>query len=301
MLSHLQLTTLKKLSASSTLKEDAKGFQFIVLAHPVFDAAFALHGGHLVHFQAKNKPATIWTSKTAIYNNEKAIRGGVPICWPWFAAADEALGKNLPSHGFARTSNDWKIGEINESEKGVEVVLQLHSSPQTKAIWPFDFCLTLKATISNNLKLELITENTGDVAFSYRAALHSYLNISHVKNTHVSGLAPCFYNALTQQKESKNELLIVDKAIDRIYDKAPQCIKLRDTVFNHNINIENKGNDAEILWSPWIEGAKALSDMPDDGYKTMLCIESGILNKEGVTVAPKNSHILSTFFESEVL
>ena len=300
MISHLQLTTIKTLSHSSSLKEDETGFQFIEINHPHFDAAFSLHGGHLIHFQPNGKPAIIWTSKTAIYNNEKAIRGGVPICWPWFGAAGDKLGSGLPAHGIVRTSDNWLLGEINESTQGVELNLHLNSTPETKAIWPFDFNLTLRVTLSNSIKLELITENTGDLPFTYRAALHSYLNISDVTNVNISGLSHSSYNGLTQQRDNTNGHLIIDQAIDSIYDKAPQKIILKDSGFNHELSIENVGNDSEVLWSPWIEGAKAFADMPDDGFKTMFCIESGITDIEGVTVQPKAKHILSTHFTTEL-
>lgn len=299
MISHLQLSTIKALSNSSTLKQNDEGFQFIDINHPKFDATFSLHGAHLIHFQIKEKPATIWTSKTAVYNTEKAIRGGVPICWPWFGAADSELGKDLPSHGFARTSNDWIIGDINEHAESIQLTLHLYSTPETKKIWPFDFHLTLIATLSDSLKLELVTENTGDAAFSYRGALHSYLNLSDVKNIQVTDLATSFYNDLTERKEFSDGNLMIDQAIDCVYEKSPKNIKLKDTGFNRSISIINNGNDCEVLWSPWVEGAKAFSDMPDDGFKTMLCIESGILEKAGVTVKPKTKHVLSTTFKSE--
>lgn len=301
MISHLQLSTVKTLSHSSSLKQNNEGVQFVDINHPKFNATFSLHGAHLIHFQAKDNPATIWTSKTAFYNSEKAIRGGVPICWPWFGAANTAIGKGLPSHGFARTSNDWMIGDINECSESIQFSLHLYSTTETKKIWPFDFHLTLIATMSDTLKLELITENTGSTAFSYRGALHSYLNLSDVKNIQITDLATSLYNDLTEQKEHSDGNLIIDQAIDCIYEKSPKNIKLKDAGFNREISIINDGNDCEVLWSPWIEGAKAFPDMPDDGFKTMFCIESGILDKAGVTVQPKSKHTLSTTFSQKAL
>ena len=296
MISHLQLTNIETLSSSCSLNKDHTGYQFLIINHPKVAAAFALHGGHLIHFQIKDKPATIWTSKTAIFNDEKAIRGGVPICWPWFGAADAELGNNLPAHGLARTSNNWSIGDISESDEGVDIKLHLTSSPETKALWPFDFNLTLQATLSSTLSLKLITENTGNLPFNYRAALHSYINLSDVTNVQISDLAEHSFNSLTQKTENKDGNLIINQAIDSIYDKAPQDIQLKDTGFDHTINIHNEGNDSEILWSPWVAGAEAFADMPDDGFKTMFCIESGITKEKGVTVLPNDEHILATQF-----
>ena len=109
----LFFTKKNTLSKSVSLQCDSSGFEFLIIEHSKFNAAFALHGAHLLHFQLKEQEPIIWLSKTAVYSEQKAIRGGVPICWPWFGAADKSLGDNLPAHGFARTSK-WSIKNINE-------------------------------------------------------------------------------------------------------------------------------------------------------------------------------------------
>jgi glucose-6-phosphate 1-epimerase len=297
MISHLSLTTIKSLSASVSLQKDANGFEFLIIEHHKLSAAFALHGGHLVHFQLVDQAPIIWLSKTAIFNNQKAIRGGVPVCWPWFGAADPALGENLPAHGFARTSK-WALGDISESTEGVVVELKLHSSEVTLALWPFQFELTLKATLSDTLKLELITENKSATSLTYRSALHTYLNISAPENVSVSGLNERFYNSLKGKVlEMGDTTLLIDQAIDSIYNKANDQILLEDKKLQRTLSISNTGNDSEVLWTPWIEGAQAFADMPDDGYQTMLCIESTITDAHGQQIEAGEKHTLSTYIK----
>lgn len=297
MISHLSLTTTKSLSASVSLQTDANGFEFLIIEHQKLSAAFALHGGHLVHFQLADQAPIIWLSKTAIFNDKKAIRGGVPVCWPWFGAADPALGENLPAHGFARTSK-WALGDISESTEGVVVELKLHSNEATLALWPFQFELTLKATLSDTLKLELITENKSATSLTYRSALHTYLNISAPENVSVSGLNEYFYNSLKGKVlETGDTTLLIDQAIDAIYNKANGQILLEDRKLQRTLSITNTGNDSEVLWTPWVEGAQAFADMPDNGYQTMLCIESTITGEHGQQVAAGEKHTLSTYIK----
>ncbi|ABM04103.1 Aldose 1-epimerase [Psychromonas ingrahamii 37] len=298
MLCHISLFKIKTLSTAISIQADAAGYEFLIIEHKKFNAAFALHGGHLVHFQLKEQQPIIWLSKTAIYNQQKAIRGGVPVCWPWFGAADKSLGENLPAHGFARTSK-WELAAHNEFPEGVEIELRLTDSAATRDIWPFQFELLLKATLTDQIKLELISKNTGNIPFSYRGALHSYLNISTPESCAISGLNNHYNDSLDNGlAKSGDSTLQITGPIDAIYKKALSPITLSDKQFNRQLIIDNSGNDAEVLWTPWIAGAKAFADMPDQGYKTMFCIESAITNKSGVRVKPGHSHSLSTTIRS---
>jgi len=294
MISHLSLQKKDSLSNSVSLQADENGFEFLVLTHEKFNAAFSLHGGHLVHFQATNQEPTIFLSKTAIFNDKKAIRGGVPVCWPWFGAAGKSLGENLPGHGFARTSK-WAVKNINESKEGVELELVLADTEESRKIWDHKFELVLKATLTDTIKLELITKNTDKEAFSYRAALHTYLTISSPESCSLTGLNENYADMLNAGEAKKgNGSLIIDAPIDSIYQKSATAIVLDDKGFNRQLTITNSGNDSEVVWNPWVAGAQAFGDMPDDGYKTMLCVESAITDQKGQTVEAGKTHTLTT-------
>lgn len=292
MISHLSLHTLKVLSDSISIKADENGFQFIAVEHPEFDAVLALHGGHLVHYQRKQQAPLIYLSKTAIYKSDKAIRGGVPICWPWFGAAGE-LGSHLPAHGFARTTQ-WQIEQTSETDKQVTLELSMSSNDATKAIWDHDFTLRLTATFTSQIELTLTTENTGADSFSYRSALHTYLNVADIEQCSVIGLAPQYYDSLEKRKKPQIGPLIIPTVIDAIYDRNEGDIVINDLQNQRKILISNTGNDSVVVWNPGKEGAHAFADMPDQGYKTMLCIESAITAPEGVTIKSGQSHCLST-------
>ena len=294
MISHLRLHTIKKISDSTSIQANQDGVEFIIINHPKFNAAFTLHGAHLIHFQVKNHPPLIYTSSEAIYSPDKAIRGGIPICWPWFGNTEKSKQKKLPSHGFARISQ-WKLKTTNETEEGVEVEFSLASTAQTKSIWDHDFELILNAKLTDSINLTLITKNTGHKTFSYGGALHSYLHIADINQFSVTGLASTYTDSLDKgiTKKTTNPIY-TSGPIDAIFGVNKGSVILADTVNERTISIANTGNDAVVVWNPWKEGAKAFADMPDDGYQTMFCVESAITSAQGVSVAPNQTHALQT-------
>ena len=294
MISHLGLTTIKTISSSISIQVNQNNFEFLVINHQNFEAAFALHGAHLVHFQIKGQPPLIYTSSDAIYSSDKAIRGGVPICWPWFGSTVETKQKNLPSHGFARTSK-WQLNTASENEQGVDIEFLFTSNSDTKSLWDNDFQVILSAQLTDQIKLTLTTKNTGDRAFNYRGALHSYLYIGDINQFSVNGLANTYSDSL-DHGVIKNTPQPAYKAgpIDAIFAVNKGDIVLEDKANQRNITIHNQGNDSVVVWNPWKEGAKAFVDMPDDGYKKMFCIESAITAKQGVCIAPNQQHCLQT-------
>jgi len=294
MISHLRLKTTKTLSQQVTIQVDSNGFEFVIIDHQKFDAAFTLHGGHLIHFQVKQQAPLIYLSKTAVYAPNKAIRGGVPICWPWFGNTPESVSKKLPAHGFVRTCQ-WEVSKIDETKEGVDLEFTLSSNEATKALWNYDFTLTLKASLSDHIELSLVTQNTGTESFVYGGALHTYLSVADSLHCSVQGLAEHYRDSLDNgTQKSSNQVLNINGPVDSIYTVNDGTIIINDDKNNRKINIQNSGNDSVVVWNPWVERSKAFADLPDDGYKTMLCIESAITSENGVLVEAGQIHTLKT-------
>lgn len=267
----------------------SNGLKYLTIAHPKAQASISLFGAHLLDFTPTGSKPLIWISDDAIFNGVKAIRGGVPICWPWFGPAKQsptvqplAQTKDFPSHGFARNSH-WQLLSNQSDDDGCHIRLQLKDSPESQRLWPHSFNLIAEFIIKETLTINLITSNTGNDSFDYSSALHSYFKISQPDAILVNGL------------DKDNQLpRKLDAHVDIVCENPSSTITLDDAQAQHQINIENEGNNAMVVWNPWEAGAKAFADMPDDGYQTMFCLEPTIIGKKAVTVAAGSSHTLTT-------
>ena len=267
----------------------SNGLKYLHVAHPKATARISLFGAHLLSFTPTYSAPLIWMSDDAIFNGVKAIRGGVPICWPWFGPAKQsptvqplAQNKDFPSHGFARNSH-WQLLDSHGDKDACRVRLQLTPTPEIKRLWPHDFTLTAEFIISDSLTINLTSLNTSNNSFDYGGALHSYFQISQPEAVQVHGL---------DNSETMPRTLTGD--VDIICENPAETITLDDKQLKHQVAITNQGNNAMVVWNPWQAGAKAFADMPDDGYQTMFCLEPAIIGKKAVTVTAGASHTLTT-------
>ncbi|OCH15457.1 MULTISPECIES: D-hexose-6-phosphate mutarotase [unclassified Aliivibrio] len=282
------LPTISVLSDSVTIAQ-LDDVKIVRIIHNKAEAAISLHGGHVLSFTPKGQDDLIWMSKDAIFNPDKAIRGGVPVCWPWFGRIEN------PAHGFARNSA-WALIEHRENEHGVIVVLGLKASEETKAIWPFEFEARLTIEISDELLITLDAKNTDDKAWNCSGALHTYLNVADINTTTITGMGSSYIDGLLEGKVcSGGDILSIDAAVDRVYTQPENTVLVSDT--QRTLSVTNSGHNAAVIWNPWIEGAESMGDMNNDGYQTMVCVESTYhaTSLETAKVIPPNeSFILTT-------
>ena len=225
-----------------------------------------------------------------MFNGVKAIRGGVPICWPWFGNAKlnssivpQAQHQDFPAHGFARNSH-WQLLDSHSDAGSCHVRMQLCSSAESKRLWPHDFTLTTEFIISDSLSINLNTENTGNKDFCYGGALHSYLQQSQPDAVTVSGL----------DSQQPNAHIVLDGAVDRICPSPSPQIIMADREWQRQLLISSVGHSDMVVWNPWQAGAQAFTDMSDDAYQTMFCLEPAITGSNAVTLLPGSRHTLAT-------
>lgn len=284
------LPTLTNLSNNVTIveKDDVK---IVRVIHEKATAGIALYGAHVVSYKPAGKDDLIWMSSNTPFSGKAALRGGIPICWPWFGKIAE------PGHGFARI-NEWKLAEHRESEQGVLVVLELEESPETLSIWPYKFKNRLYVEIGDELKVSLEVNNTDEKAWTFSSALHTYLNVGDITQITTKGMGAEYIDKLQDSKICQGEeTLVLTDTIDRIYTTPEANITVTDPVLKRVLTIENSGHNSAVLWNPWSQGATAMADMTDDGYKTMFCIESTIhapCLSAGQTLQPNEQHLLTT-------
>ncbi len=241
----------------------------IVINHPKVHAAIALQGAHLLSWQPAGEQPVIWLSNETPFIEGKALRGGVPICWPWFGPA----GK--PAHGFAR-SLPWTLLAHDENDEGVILTFSLKHSDQTLKLWPHEFSLIARFKLSSHCEIEL--EAHGE--FESTAALHSYFRVEDIAGVSVSGLGQAFIDKVTNnmQGELTGEQTYPDR-IDRIFTAADDYNVITDRIGKRQLEVYHHHESDVVTWNPGPELSCSMSDMANDGYKTMVCVETARISK----------------------
>ena len=272
----------------------------IHIEHPIFNAVISPFGGQVLSFTPKNNSETsanhdlLWLSNQAMLSGEKAIRGGIPLCWPWFGPA---TGKNIgkPQHGYIRNLM-WDICSYAENDSEISIGFKPQLSPEL--ITEIGLMVEVHYQFSDKLNITLTTTNITNTEQPLSQAIHSYFNIDDIRQCDILGLQSLPYlDQLTgTEAVEKNEILNIGQCVDRIYKTPNSEVQL--TTANKRILIQGTGFDSIVVWNPWQEKALAMSDFDDLGYQNMLCIE--MANTQGLTLAPKQSHQLVQTISSPI-
>lgn len=278
--------------------EGEGGGAFISIRNKSAQALISLFGGQVLSYKpACEHQDLLFLSDKAIYNQEKAIRGGIPICWPWFGPDTEGLSNR--SHGFARNSF-WAVASTDVSEdSATKITLKPVQSPETTEIWPHQFDLILEITITNTLDLNLVTRNKGDKPFFITQALHAYFQIGNINHVQVLGLEDTDYlDKLdsAQQKKQTGAVTIAEE-VDRIYTGPQSPLIIEDPIINRNIQVSFTGGNTAIIWNPWKIKSSQMTDLDANDYNHFLCVETGNVATDVVKILPDSEHSLITNFE----
>jgi D-hexose-6-phosphate mutarotase len=277
------------------------GLTFAEIDNAHATASIALQGAHIATFTPKGEEPIIWLSKLAKFVPGKSIRGGVPVCWPWFGP--HATDSKLPGHGFARTVM-WEVQETKALPDGSTFIrFGLIENDTTKAQWPHASTVQLEATVGKALKVELITKNTGSTAFQLGEALHTYFHISDVGNMTIRGLEGCEYIDKVGETARRTQQggIVIESEVDRVYvNTTADCI-IEDKGLKRAIRIAKTGSKSAVVWNPWTEKADKMGDFGPQGHRGMVCVESGNAFDNIVTVQAGETHRLVAVYSSEKL
>jgi glucose-6-phosphate 1-epimerase len=266
----------------------------VVITSPKATGEIYLHGAHVSAFQPAGKQPVIWMSGKSMFQDSKPIRGGVPICFPWFGP--RAGDPKAPAHGFARL-RDWSLESVVSKPTGeVLVVMSLKSDDATRAIWPHDFEAWHTVTMGDALEMKLDIKNTSEQSIRFDKALHTYFAVGDIKQTTVEGLHNVTYLdkvGEVQTRQQTDPLVRFTGETDRVYlDTQAACI-INDPVMKRKIEVAKSGSNATVVWNPWIAKAKAMPDFGDDEWLGMLCVESVNALKHAVELAPGATHSMT--------
>ncbi|KRW66035.1 aldose epimerase [Pseudomonas sp. TTU2014-105ASC] len=261
-------------------------------------------GAQILSYRQGDAPPIIWLSEEATFQRGQSVRGGVPICWPWFGdlarnpqtvQASYQGEQPAPFHGLVRTL-PWQLHE--QRSEGDVAILEFHCPQAIGELpgWPHQVELALHVRLADDLQLTLSSRNNGSVAVSISQALHTYFAISDIHQVRVEGLAGCpFIDTLQNWEEHQQQGdLQFGSETDRIYQNLPTVLTLVDSGWNRRIQLTTRGSTSAVLWNPWIDKARRLSSFADDAWQRMLCIETANVMEDVVVLEPGQCHILNT-------
>src|SRR4051794_38841531 len=238
----------------------------------------------------------LWMSRASLFEPGRPIRGGVPICFPWFGP--HPADPSAPAHGFARV-RDWKLVEAQEASGDVTLVLEL-AGEALSPHWAHRFRARHRITVGTVLRLELEVHNDDVDAFTFEEALHSYFAVRDIHETTITGLEGTEYldkvGGLTRRREGRDPLRFSGET-DRVYlDTQADCV-IHDAAGQRRISIGKAGSDATVVWNPWIAKARAMPDFGDDEWPGMVCVETGNVGLCARTLPPGASQTMSAVIE----
>jgi D-hexose-6-phosphate mutarotase len=263
------------------------------LATPAGEARLFLQGAQVVHFQPVGERPILWTSGHSRFETGKAIRGGVPICFPWFGP--KAGDAGAPQHGYAR-GLPWTMRSVDPSPEGLTAVLDLPPDIVARAGSATSLAASLAVTVGRSLRLSLTVANRGATPEWFEAALHTYLAVSDVRSIRIHGLEGAGYvdkTAEMARRRGEEEPFGIRAETDRVYVGTAAAVTVEDPGWNRRIGIAKSGSASTVVWNPWIDKARAMSDFGDDEWTAMVCVETANALDDALTLAPGASHVLT--------
>ncbi len=295
-----QLNTDYSIAGHLTFAAGNGGFPMIHIDNGQAKALISVYSGQVLSFQPATETADVmFLSEKAYYAEGKAIKGGVPICWPWFGPDPEGLGR--PSHGFVR-NRLWNVVTTSTTPEGAtQVILGLQDTEETRAMWPQAFELTIAITIGTTLTVELITRNLGDKAFPLTQAFHTYFLVGDINRVQVLGLENSQYLDKVDGGVEKTQVgaVVAVGEVDRIYLDVTNELVIDDSSLNRRIRIKSSGSKSAVVWNPWVKIAASMADLDDSDYQRLICVETTNAATDIVEVPAHGEFSLTAIYSVE--
>lgn len=276
--------------------EGAGGFVYAEVDTPRARARIACYAGQILSWQPKSAAQDLFfVSPAAFFAPGKAIKGGTPICWPWFGNDPEGRG----AHGFVR-NRPWRPIKTQTLDNGdISLTLAFDFSAETQAIWPHQAELNLTFVIGEQLSLDLKTRNLGTTPLNLTQGLHSYFQVGDIRQVEVLGLEDHLYQDKVGEPADRRQQGAIEfrGEVNRIYLDVQRPLMIRDPSLDRRIHIQASGSQSAVVWNPWAATAAAMDDLLDDDYLRMLCVETTNAGPDVVQLMPGASHSLKASYE----
>jgi glucose-6-phosphate 1-epimerase len=262
------------------------GFIYAEIDNARARATISTYSGQVLSYRPKDRQEDLlFVSDKAYYEDGKAIKGGIPVCWPWFGADPENQGR--PAHGFVR-NRQWQVtGSESLANGATKIVMSVTDTDATRALWPHSFRLNIEITVGDSLRVELVTHNSGKDSMIISQALHTYFRVGDIGKVSVLGLDGKQYidKANDASRKTQSGPLTISGEVDRIYTGITGDLSIDDAALGRKIVIAASGCSTAVVWNPWVEIAAAMADLADDDYQRMLCVETANAGPETVEIA----------------
>jgi glucose-6-phosphate 1-epimerase len=267
------------------------GLMCAVIATPLAIAEIYLHGAHVTQWIPRGKQPVLFLSSRSAFAPDKAIRGGVPVIFPWFGP--RADGKPGPAHGFARTTA-WNVerAQLLDTD-ALEIAFGLAPNDESRALGFDHFAVRFTVTVGSELTMSLAVTNQGAASLVFEEALHSYFTVSDIRGVEVRGLEGTTYIDKTdsmQRKVQPESPIRFVKETDQLHLNTTATCAIHDAQWNRRIAIRKTGSNSTVVWNPWIAKTAALGDMAPDEWERMVCLETVNAADNAVTLAPGGTH-----------
>ena len=268
------------------------GLARVEINTPLAHGEIYLHGAHVTSWRPAGSEEVLFLGTKSRWEEGQAIRGGIPICFPWFRGrADDS---HAPAHGFVRTRS-WQLYSIVENKAGVAVTMFIESDEQTRRWWPGEFRLVHRVTFGSELKLELTCINTGRTQFHFEEALHTYSRVADVKDVCLQGLDGIRFLDNTDANKEKVQVgnLTVASQTDDAFMNTQNTVDLLDPKMARRIQLQKSNSTTTVVWNPWQEGARRIQDLGEGEWTQFLCVEASNIMGAAIALAPGQEHTMT--------
>lgn len=255
------------------------------LSSPGGRAVVALQGAQVLSWVPAEEGDVLWLSPLARLGTGQAVRGGIPICWPWFGAHPRGTGAS--AHGFVRAAQ-WQVVATDSGPGQASLTLDFTATPETSAHWPHAAHVSLDIAAGKDLTLTLSTRNLSPSPFALTEALHTYFAVGDISKVEIGGLegSPFIDTLAGNTVGVEHGPVIISREVDRIYQDQTGDVVITDRALGRRIRVAKQGSRSTVVWNPWIDKSRRLGDMDADGYRRMVCVETAEIGENAATLQP---------------
>ncbi len=275
--------------------KDENGLDYIEIENRFATAKLALQGGHVMLWQPKHtSEPVLWLSKQSRFEPGRSIRGGIPLCWPWFGA--HPTDSSLCMHGFARVT-PFTVIDVGQMNNGyTRVILQMTKTENAQRQLSYPYTLVLTIEIGSTLSIKLATTNRASQPFFMGEAFHTYFNVGDIEAVTITGLEQTEYadKLLDYFRGTEEKELTFHNEFDRVYVSTKSDVVIHDEKYKRKITLSKRGSNTTVVWTPWEKKAHQMADMPkDDSWRHMVCVETANAMENLVMINPGYTHVLA--------